>query len=612
MALCVERALVSAQLPARWQIHLQRWRSGGAPRRAIGCAEGEVAAIAKLRDAGPWNASSELRPGLVLGRSTDGAGILMTARVPLARVEALLADPRVLELEPAIPLRPLLDDAAVELGALPQLLPLGAAERLGAGAVIGVVDSGCDWRSQSVRERSGRPRIAAYWDQGAAARGDRRVEYGAVWDRAELALGQDASHASPAHDSHGTRLLDIAAGNGRAGGPAGVAPRADVLYVAMPSAARRGPARRGPSRRTCAIGDTVRLLEGAKFIFDQAGERPCALNVSVGTNAGSHDGTSLVEQALDALALAQPARAIIVAAGNGFAAEQHASGRVDWGESFDLCWHVPAGRRVRHAVEIWHSRHDQFDVELIAPRGQGQCRVAIGQNACLADERAGRLRAMVAHEESRAGNGDRVITIFIERGAPAGAWTARLVPRDLVDGRFHAWIEPEDDVRPAFITAAEPAGTLNSLACGFATLSVGAFEARRPELPAAWYSAVGPTRDGRPKPDASAPGHRVWAAVSGARETATECSGTSLAAAAAAGVAALVLAEADAAGVTLTAPELNQLLIETARRSHPSATADPRYGAGRLDAAAAVDQAHQLARRGVKTCSVAELVAESP
>lgn len=592
MALCVERAVVSAMLPAHWQIQIQRWRTGLSRRSEPGCGANEIPVLAKVRDVASWQSSVDLRPGAVLGPAQDGNGWLMTARAPLARVERLLADPGVLWIEPAQPLRPLMGDATLELFAQPALLPTAAAERLGAGAVVGVIDAPCDWRQANFLEPSGRPRIAAYWAQDETARGDSRIGYGAVWDRGELWLGAD--HAMSARGdtdcqaSHGTQMLDIAAGNGRSGGAAGVAPRAEIIYVAMKSSARRSGA---PKSR--AVGDTVRLLEGVKFILDQAGDAPCAINISLGNNVGPHDDSTIASQGLDALATAAANRAVIVAAGNSYALDQHASGEVCAGDPFDLCWHVPCGGRVRHSVEIWYRADDSIELELIAPRGLGRCKLNVDENCCLVDDRTGRTRVFAAHERSAA-NGDRVITIFVERGAPAGVWTARLHSRGGTSGGFHAWLEPEDDVRAVFITGVDPGCTLNSLACGRATLAVGAFDAGRPHLPLAWYTSAGPTRDGRLKPDVSAPGHRVWAARAGAPESSQECSGTSLAAAAATGVAALILAEAAAAGLQLSTAELRQILIASCRQ-HPPVTAwDERYGHGRIDAASAVQQLIQL------------------
>lgn len=584
MSLCIERALSSARWPARWQLLLHRWRSGAGIPREVGCGHGEVAVIAKVRDPAAWQASSDFRPGMTLGRIEDEDAWLITGRVALAGVERLLEDPGLLELEGAIPLHPLVEESTLELGAQPVLLPSVAAANGGAGAVVGIVDSSINCQHGNLRDAHGRPRVAVTWRQGAAARCEPSVDYGTVYDRRELWLAADDMAAGEC-DSHAMRMLDMAAGNGLASGAAGVAPRAEMMHVDL-SAAQRRPCRQN-------LGDTVRLVEGVKFIFDHARHAPCAVNISLGTSAGGHDGRSLAEQALDVLATAAPNRAIVVAAGNNFAAEQHASSNLTTGEACELTWHVPVSGRMRHSVELWYGAENELEIELVAPRGCGGCRLDLGTNGRLVDDVTGRTVALVVHESTRSG--DRVATVFLERGAPAGVWGLVLKGHRVADGRFHAWIVPEDPVRPVFLSHVDTSCTLNALACGRHTIAVGAYDARRPHLPLGWYSSAGPTRDGRPKPDVSAPGHRVWVARADRAESSVECSGTSLAAAAGTGVAALVLAHAAARGLTLSAAALANILTDTARLHPPAGGWDDRYGYGRLDAATAIYLVEQLA-----------------
>jgi hypothetical protein len=233
-------------------------------------------------------------------------------------------------------------------------------------------------------------------------------------------------------------------------------------------------------------------------------------------------------------------------------------------------------------------------------------------NCCLTDEKTGRTVAVVAHEGARHG-GDRVATVFLERGAPSGVWRVVLRSKRAVDRRFHAWIVPEDSVRPVFVSHVDTACTLNALACGRHTIAVGAYDAQRPHLPLAWFSSAGPTRDGRPKPDVSAPGHRVWVARADRSESAVECSGTSLAAAAATGVAAIVLAHALSVGLTLGADELAQIILETARLHPPARVWNDRYGYGRLDAASAAFLVEQIAAaRGARQGAMPSISASIP
>ena len=65
-----------------------------------------------------------------------------------------------------------------------------------------------------------------------------------------------------------------------------------------------------------------------------------------------------------------------------------------------------------------------------------------------------------------------------------------------------------------------------------------------------------------------------------------------MAAPAVTGVVALALAEARAAGKDLPVEEIRRILMETARQQPPNTAGawDPRYGLGRVDAHAVIDE----------------------
>ncbi len=101
-----------------------------------------------------------------------------------------------------------------------------------------------------------------------------------------------------------------------------------------------------------------------------------------------------------------------------------------------------------------------------------------------------------------------------------------------------------------------------------------------------YFSSRGPTADGRIKPDIVAPGHTIMAAMNGTGTGYTNKSGTSMATPFAAGVAALMLN----ANPTLSPAAVKATLMATTQDWGPSGP-DPDYGAGRLDAYAAVKAA---------------------
>jgi len=128
------------------------------------------------------------------------------------------------------------------------------------------------------------------------------------------------------------------------------------------------------------------------------------------------------------------------------------------------------------------------------------------------------------------------------------------------------------------------------------SLVVGSYDAHKPVKPLSFFSSAGPTRDGRQKPEISAPGHDVFAAHSRTGTGVTRKSGTSMAAPAVTGVVALILAEAHARGIALDAASLRRIVTESARSDPPPAGEwDDRYGHGRIDAAKALQAVQKLA-----------------
>ena len=188
-----------------------------------------------------------------------------------------------------------------------------------------------------------------------------------------------------------------------------------------------------------------------------------------------------------------------------------------------------------------------------------------------------------------------------------GIWTTRLVGENVQDGRYHAWLERDDPHFQSRFTpeCAVQTCTTNTICNGHHTIAVGAYDAREPSHPLIPPSSAGPTADNRQKPDISAPGAGIRAARSsqpknGYREMdrLTVKTGSSMAAPHVTGICALMF---EAAGeYRLTAEQIRQILIDTARTSPPHDETDRlRYGAGRVDAAAAVKAVRGLVQSKV-------------
>ncbi len=202
--------------------------------------------------------------------------------------------------------------------------------RRGANVIVGIVDTGVDLTHPDLRTADGKTRVAWYLDLAQSkpfgAHPDLETTYGcsiktngnysapcAVFNADDInRLLASAPTATFPVDTigHGTHVASLAGGNGLSNSPpqyVGVAPEAQLVIV---NATRHN------------VGDLqdADIILGTKFVFDVAEDvlkLPAVVNLSLGSDAGSHDGTSDLEQALSSFVGPDiKGRAIVVAAGN--------------------------------------------------------------------------------------------------------------------------------------------------------------------------------------------------------------------------------------------------------------------------------------------------------
>ncbi len=598
----LESTDVYPRMDPRLQWAVERSRRGLRTRATASSDEAEIGVLVLVDDPDEFAARNDVRLGAVIGE-VDG-GWLVTARVPLDRIEAIRQADGVRSMKAAQPLRPQLGATVPEIEADPAALPPGSLAAGGAGVVVGIIDSGADFAHRNFLRPDGSTRLVALWHQGGQSTPDSPFGFGKRYSARDidlalsrpnpyLALGYGPAPDPPTGQkgAHGTHVMDIAAGSGGGSGTSGVAPQADIAFVEPDLS---DIAWEGDAVVDSFLGDSVKQLEAARFLFNVAGERPCVVNISQSTNGGPHDGSSLVERGLDAMVAQQPNRAVVMSAGNSFGLGSHAAGSVPAGGSVDVGLSIPEELVGHTEVELWYAGTDRFGVELINPAGDRLGPVAFGSNATvLADD--GRTLQFLCHRAADSLNGDNTVCLFLEERVPAGVWQLRLHGEQVAAGGYHAWIERHDRPRASFVDA-DGSRTLGSISCGRLSLTVGSYDAHQPAKPLSLFSAAGPTRDSREKPEISAPGQGVLAAHSRTRTGVVDKSGTSMAAPAVTGVVALILAEAHARGIALDADSLRRIVIDSARSAPPPGAGwDDRYGHGRIDAAEALRAVQKLA-----------------
>jgi subtilisin family serine protease len=596
--------------------------------------------LADLTACGLKNAVTAEAPG----EPTIAAGTL-----PLNRLKDITAVPHVRWIDPHNPLSPTLDVSLSEIGARNASVTL---QEKGRGVIVGMVDDGLDYLHPAFRDPSNskKSRILSFWDQmgtgGPVPAGFDNL--GVEYDRAAIEQLLTAESPPWTRGFHGTHVAAIALGNGQVSGDPnpvpgkyiGVAPEAELICVGVPTHDVMPPQR---TRRMGHYHDT-HVSRGFKYIFDKAKalQRPVVINLSMGYSLGPRDGTSPLEKMIDRWIAQEPAgRIVVVAAGNdGNRKACHAEGTVPAGGHASVEINLSREHNSmdqRYSLDLWYQGPALLSVQVDAPpEKKGDPRQVsnevhpgpptIGWPANPSAPADERTKVNIYSYEKHEWNGCHRIFVEIitpkKRRGPEGPWYLVLKNLGSAEVPFDVWCDG-----PPF-TRYCPRKTLSTPSTAKNVITVGAYLARTDLLPPydrlspqpedqsevagsiplctegakakvsgqgpAKFSLRGPSRDGGPKPEITAPGVSIYSALGrplvppGCCETNEEYGakdGTSMAAPMVAGVIALMLERNPA----LTHQQVRKALIDTARRpTDVSVWPDSRWGYGKLNAAAAV------------------------
>jgi subtilisin family serine protease len=447
------------------------------------------------------------------------AGDVVTGTIALTATENLAEIAEIERVEAARAMHPDLDLSRVECRA--DQVHVGPPGRRGAGVIVGICDSGCDFTHPSFRRPDGTSRILFIWDQGLQLQaGDSAPAgfgYGVEYTNAQIneALVAGNPFATIRHrdpGGHGTHVTGIAVGDGSAPGQGqpgstfiGVAPEADIIVVANASNGTEG------------LGTSASTLDAVNYIFQQAGtlSRPCVVNMSLGDNLGPHDGTSLLERGLDNL-LGGPGRAFVKSAGNAGASRCHAEGSVVSGTTQNVRFNQPAGDNGANQIDFWYRGGDTFRVSVIDPAGNSIGPVNVG--SVMNFNLPGGNTVRIDHRNNDPFNGDRRVFVTFAPGTmgtiQAGNWTIQVVSvASPTGGHFDAWIQ-RGNVVPGFLAPHESsARTISTPGTAREVITAANYVTRGAGVGSlASSSSRGPTRDGRAAPTLAAPGMLIMSA----------------------------------------------------------------------------------------------------
>ncbi len=453
----------------------------------------------------------------------------------------------------------------------------------GSGVIVGFVDTGIDYREDVFRREDGSSRILSIWDQtiqtGEPPEG---FAYGTEYRRADIDRALAAAEPEtvvPSTDTngHGTKMASAAVGSLLDQGLTfrGAAPLADIAVVKLKGA-------KAYLRDYYLIDDRAEafaendIMEAVNYLQQMAVafSRPVVIVIGLGTNMGSHDGTSALDSYLNIVA-GRRSRVVVVGGGNEGDREHHYENFMPSNVEIRV-----AGQMKGFCAEIWGSLPDVYAVSIRSPGGEVSpvidFRNGMDRNVSFIFERT-RIQVGIVLVEKDAGDP----LIFLRFADPTpGIWTVTLTASARGangDGIYHMWLPIEEFLEQS-VTFLQPSPdvTLTEPANASEVITISAYDSYTDS----WYASSGRgfSRSGGIKPDLAAPGVGVHTALG---ETDGSCMAVSLAAGCVAQFLEWAIVDGNAFAVDSRGTK--SFLIQGAERPGGIRYPDKRWGYGRLN-----------------------------
>lgn len=447
----------------------------------------------------------------------------------------------------------------------------------GRNVIVAVIDSGIDYTHPDFRNEDGTSRILYIWDQTVNGTPPNGFNSGAEYNNEQinLALKSENPRSIVPHEDlngHGTAVAGIAVGNGREsnGENIGVAPEADIIAVKLGTTGYQSFAR------------TTELMRAIKYVISKAKGllKPVAINISFGTNNGSHDGNSLFENYINDIS-ADWKTIIVIPTGNEGSAGHHYAGTISSQETKEIEFFTAPGMN-NFFVTMWKDFVDILSVELIFPSGKTSGVVNLENQ--VKTTRENNTIAMISFgQPSHYTIGQQIFfdVTAVEGTIDSGLWKIRIKAGDIVDGKFELWL-PSIEAVTNQTSFANPStsNTLTIPSTARKVIAVAGYNDRTDSI--IDFSGRGPESGRIQKPDLAAPAVEILTTKSGGGYDAF--TGTSFAAPFVTGASALMMqwGIVDQNDPFLYGERIKAFLRLGANRSKTRQYPNPSWGYGTL------------------------------
>lgn len=494
----------------------------------------------------------------------------------------------------AIPkLYSLLDTDSMEASGILPASRIPAFGNQGQGVLIGFVDTGIDYQNPLFRKEDGSSRILGIWDQTLETGvldpvNGFQALYGTQYSKEEIdqaLAAPDPLALVPSADEngHGTFLASVAAGGEDPDQDfTGAAPKASIAMVKLK-----------PAKEYLRDFYLIRegadayqendIMMGVAYLLHLARRfsMPLVICLGLGTNQGSHVGKSPLGLYLDDINI-YAGTAVITAAGNetGYGHHYRAVTRPE--ETLQTVELNVGEKDSGFSMEFWAQDVDIYRVGFISPTGE------VVDPLPSSTEEENVIRFLVEQTEItvyssivNTATGSQMIFIRFKDPMP-GIWNLTVSSALNVTGAFHIWLPSRGFISDTtYFLRPDPDTLVTGPGNSQYALTVSAYDHTTGGIYI--HSSRGFSRSGQIKPELAAPGVNITGA--GLRSGFVQRSGTSAAAAHAAGAAAILLhwGILERNDPFMNTSAIKTYLIRGAKRNPALTYPNREFGYGTLD-----------------------------
>ena len=412
------------------------------------------------------------------------------AEIPIENLVVLATSPEIQYIE--LPKSLYADD--YESNRASCITQLNSSEFNGKGVLIGFIDTGIDYTHPAFRNPDGTTRIEYIYDLD---------EGGKVYTKEQINEALKSSDPYSIVNStditgHGTHVVGIACAGGKIDKQYyGVAPESSIAMVKV-------------ARSRFAL--STQIMKGIKFLIDKGKElnMPLAINMSLSTNDGAHNGSSLLEQYISTVSATERVT-IVIAAGNEGEAAHHVGGTLE--EVNDVYFNISSDESIV-VINLYKSILPQLSIELISPYGIGTGEILVKEGVNEGTIGNSRYSIYLTGPKPFDVSGEiGIILTGINGFVSSGQWKITLRKLNKYDGNFDMWLPISEglNVNTKFL---EPVvyNTLGIPATVKNVISVGSYNYLVDIISP--FSGRGEKYNGQYiKPDIVAPGEGIYSAI---------------------------------------------------------------------------------------------------